>query len=63
MNSLDWDKLTPLMAAAGKGHLEMVQHLLREGADMALMDKDNCTVLMEVCMRVCVYECSVHRCT
>jgi serine/threonine-protein phosphatase 6 regulatory ankyrin repeat subunit B len=47
VNSRDWDKLTPLIAASGKGHLAMVKLLISNKADVNLRDKDNITALME----------------
>lgn len=46
-DSLDWDRTTPLIAAAGGGHLKVVELLVERGADPAGADKDGVTALME----------------
>jgi ankyrin repeat protein len=50
VNARDWDNITALMASAGKGHYEMVKHLVAQGADVDMLDKDNITALTEAVM-------------
>ena len=47
VNSRDWDNLTALIAAAGKGNMEMLKLLIQNKADPNLSDKDNITAVME----------------
>lgn len=47
VDSRDWDSQTPLMAAAGKGHINTVKLLIKYKANVNLQDKDNVTALME----------------
>ncbi|RYG67307.1 hypothetical protein EON64_07725, partial [archaeon] len=50
INARDWDNTTALMAAASKGHEEMVRFLVNRGADVHLRDKNNLTALSEAAL-------------
>lgn len=47
VNSRDWDNMTPLIAAASNGHLNIVKILIGNQADYNLVDKDGIDCLME----------------
>lgn len=47
INARDWDNTTALIAASGKGNLEVVQYLLGHKSDASLVDKDNVNAFME----------------
>ncbi|XP_048251277.1 ankyrin repeat domain-containing protein 50-like [Haliotis rufescens] len=40
INSRGWRSMTPVMRAADKGHRDMVEFLVSEGADVSLVDED-----------------------
>ncbi|GMI15726.1 hypothetical protein TrLO_g10264 [Triparma laevis f. longispina] len=47
VNSVDWDQLTPLIAASQGGHVDVVKHLVNNGANVDAVDKDGISSLME----------------
>lgn len=47
VNSVDWDQLTPLIAASQGGHVDVVKHLVNNGAKVDAVDKDGISSLME----------------
>jgi len=47
----DWDSMTALIAAAGKGHLSIVQHLIqKQNADVLKSDKDGIDAVISACV-------------
>ncbi|XP_046337771.2 ankyrin repeat domain-containing protein 17-like [Haliotis rufescens] len=49
INSRGWKKMTPAMTAADKGHKEVVELLVRKGADVSLLDIGHDTLLHLAC--------------
>ncbi|XP_048250936.1 putative ankyrin repeat protein RF_0381 [Haliotis rufescens] len=49
INTRGLNRRTPVMFAAGKAHKDMFDLLVREGADLSLLDKDRKTVLHIAC--------------
>jgi len=47
VDSFDWDRVTPLIAAATTGQLEVIEVLMGHGPDVSAGDKDGITALME----------------